>query len=88
MSDNVVEDDGEPSYIQQQLNVPTSGKCNILGLQWDCEEDMLTIFFPGKNAEPTKRGLLGKLAKVYDPLGFASPVTVDKEMGEMGKEPA
>ena len=37
---------------------------------------LLTI----STAEPTKRGILGKVAKIYDPLGLASPVTLSGKM--------
>ena len=29
--------------------------------------------------EPTKRGILGKLARIYDPLGLASPTTLQEK---------
>ena len=37
---------------------------------------LLTI----STAELTKRGILGKVAKIYDPLGLASPVTLSGKM--------
>ena len=72
LCENVIRDDGELSYVQQQLNVPTSGECNLLGLRWDCEKDTLTISFQEKKAEPMKIGMLCKLTKVYDPVGLDS----------------
>lgn len=36
--------------------------------------------FPVKPAELTKRGILANLAKVYDPLGLASPVTLEGKL--------
>ena len=77
MCENVIDDDGELSYVQQQLNVPTSGECNLLGLRCDCEKDKPTISFQEKKAESMKRGVLCKLAKVYDPLGLVFPVTLE-----------
>ena len=71
--------DMEPSYVEQQLNTAAqSKKASILGLPWDCEDDTLSVMFPEKiNEEPTKRGILGKLAKIYDPLGVVSPFTLE-----------
>ena len=40
---------------------------------------MLTLSqspFQKKSPAPTKRGILGKVAKVYDPLGLAAPLTL------------
>ncbi|XP_028416264.1 uncharacterized protein LOC114540190 [Dendronephthya gigantea] len=34
------------------------------------------IKFPADPASPTKQGVLGKIAKVYDPLGLISPITL------------
>ena len=38
------------------------------------------VSFPTSTAEPTKRGILGKVAKICDPLGLASPVTLSGKM--------
>ena len=70
--------DMEPSFVEQQLNISQSNKTSILGLPWDCDKDTLSVTFPKKiSEEPTKRGILGKLAKVYDPIVLVSPVTLE-----------
>ena len=37
------------------------------------EDDTIAVQFPEVGSKPTKREVLAKLAKVYDPLGLASP---------------
>ena len=37
---------------------------------------MIRVQIQSKKAQPTKRGVLGKIAKIYDPLGFVSPTTL------------
>lgn len=73
-----------PSYVKQQLNNPEpneSNKASILRLPWDNKEDTLSVTFPDKIVEePTKRGILGKLAKIYNPLGLVSPVTLEGKL--------
>ena len=49
----------------------------MLGLGWDKGRDELSVKFPIEHVLPTKRGVLSKLAKVYDPLGLVSPVTLE-----------
>ena len=31
---------------------------------------------PEEETQPTKRGILGKMAKIYDPLGLIAPLTL------------
>ena len=69
--------DSEDTYAKQQLNANVSGEGSKLpGLKWDKVADTLPITFPQERAEPTKREILGKLARIYDPLGLASPTTL------------
>ena len=65
----------EDTFAKQQLGVP-SGQTTLLGLSWDKERDVIKIEIPSGKAEPTKRGILGKIAKIYDPLGLISPLTL------------
>ena len=37
----------------------------------------LAVSFPLEKAEPTKRGVLSKVARIYDPLGLASPISLE-----------
>ena len=49
----------------------------LLGLAWDREQDTLNITLKSDRSETTKRGVLSHLASIYDPLGVASPATLD-----------
>jgi hypothetical protein len=69
----------ELSYAKQQLET-TSSETKLLGLPWDKENDNLRIEFPQVETEPTKRGVLSTLAKVYDPLGLVSPTTLSGKL--------
>ena len=78
---STVEDD-QQSYAKQQLGVkPNESK--MLGLKWDKVQDTLTVNFPrsvDRNDTVTKRGILRNLAKIYDPLGLVSPVTLEGKL--------
>lgn len=65
----------EQSFAKQQLNVkPNESK--MLGLKWDKQQDTLAVVIPEEETPPTKRGILGKMAKIYDPLGLIAPLTL------------
>ena len=49
-------------------------------MTWNTKEDELVLDFPTKPAEQTKRGILAKLAKIYDPPGLASLVMLNGEL--------
>ena len=65
----------EQSYAKQQLQAQSS-KSKLLGVKWNKEDDTIAVQLPETSDKPTKRGVLAKLAKVYDPLGLASPTTL------------
>lgn len=67
--------DQDQTYAKEQLGV-TKGETKLLGMPWSKVDDTLAVEFPTQPAEPTKRGILAKIAKVYDPLGLVSPVTL------------
>ncbi len=68
--------DGDPTYAKQQLGMPEGGDSSILGLEWNKERDTVSVKMPTEKTVSRKRGILAKLAKIYDPLGFASPLTL------------
>ena len=77
-----LEEDNEPvvgseeqTFAKQQLNVKPS-EPKMLGLKWNKQRDTLAVVIPTEGAAPTKRGILAKLAKIYDPLGLIAPVTL------------
>jgi hypothetical protein len=65
----------EETFAKQQLGA-RSGQATLLGLAWDKELDVIKVEIPQNKAQPTKRGILGKIAKIYDPLGLISPITL------------
>ena len=69
--------DTDLSFAKQQLQQSGESKASLLGLGWDKEKDELKVKFLTEEVQPTKRGVLSKLAKVYDPLGLVSPVTLE-----------
>jgi len=62
----------EQSYAKQQLQAQSRGS-KLLGIKWNKEDDTIAVQFPEVGGKPTKREALAKLAKVYDPVGRASP---------------
>ena len=69
------ENSEDTTYAKEQLG-STTGECKLLGLAWNKTEDTLSVVFPDEKVKPTKREVLGKLARVYDPLGLVSPMTL------------
>jgi hypothetical protein len=60
----------------QQGELPTG---RALGVRWDARSDTLGLTYAHverPSTQPTKRGILAKLAGLYDPLGWSSPFTV------------
>ena len=50
-----------------------------LGIRWDPKSDSLGLALPHTDRPPaqnTKRGILKKLAGLYDPLGWTSPFVI------------
>lgn len=58
------------------LDSSESSTLKVLGLQWNPSLD--AFFFEIKPSERpcTKRSILSELARVFDPLGFLSPITI------------
>ena len=65
--DETLEDEDELSYAKQQLGAKSS-ECGLLGLKWNKSTDKIALSFPADIVQPTKRGILRKVAKIYDPL--------------------
>jgi hypothetical protein len=60
----------------QQGELPTG---RALGVRWDARSDTLGLTYAHverPSTQSTKRGILAKLAGLYDPLGWSSPFTV------------
>ena len=70
----------EVTYAKQQFAPVNEGECSLLGLPWDKSADTSSVVIPTKAAETTKRGTLQKHAKIYDPLGLVSPITLQGKL--------
>ena len=66
----------EETYAKEQLNIPRREAVSLLGLPWDKENNTIAVSLPLEKAEATKRGILSKVARIYDPLGLASPISL------------
>ena len=66
----------DQTFAKQQLGASTGGESSLLGLKWNKLRDLLSVTVPTEKAENTKRGILAKVARIYDPLGVASPLTL------------
>ena len=66
----------EETHAKEQLSIPRREGASLLGLPWDKENDNIAVSFPLEKAKPTKRGILSKVPRIYDPLGLASPISL------------
>ena len=66
----------DQTFAKQQLGTPSSGDSSLLGLKWDKLRDFFSVTVSTGKADNTKRGILVKIARIYDPLGVASPLTL------------
>ena len=65
--------------LKQQLGAqPNESK--VLGLAWDKRLDTLAVTFLQNDTPSTKREVLRSLANVYDPLGLATPLTLQGKL--------
>ena len=67
------------SYTKQQLGIKPR-VCGLLGLKWNKLTDEVGVTIPEEVAQPTKRGILGKVARIYDPLGPIAPITLQGKL--------
>ena len=66
----------EKTFAKQQLGESLAGGSSLLGLGWNKERDQIVVSFTEWEAPLTKRGVLCKLASIYDPLSLVSPMTL------------
>ena len=66
----------DQTFAKQQLGISSRGESSLLGLKWDKLKDFLSVTVPTEKADNIKRGILAKIARIYDPLGAASPLTL------------
>ena len=70
----------DKTYAKEQLGTPRKGGAFLLGLPWEKDSDMIGVKFPSEKTEPTKRGILGKIARIYHTLGLVCPVTLEGKL--------
>lgn len=69
-------DDGEEqTAAKQQLGVKQT-ESKILGTSWNKTSDTFSVLTGSRSESSTKRSILSRLAQIYDPLGIASPLTL------------
>ena len=71
---------GDTTFAKEQLGAPQEGGGSILGLSWNKRQDTIEVKFPTDSAQVTKRGILAKIARVYDPLGLVAPMTLSGKL--------
>ncbi|XP_044176600.1 uncharacterized protein LOC122959344 [Acropora millepora] len=69
----------DQTFAKQQL-CQGGGKSAILGLEWDKQRDTISVAVPTEKADATKREILANIARLYDPLGVASPLTLSGKL--------
>ena len=67
--------------ISPSPDIQSNDKAKVLGIEWDTINDYLIYFFEDlverfKSVLPTKRSILGIIAKFYDPVGLIQPVII------------
>ena len=73
----VVEDQ---TAAKQQFGV-SAQESKIPGMTWNKAQDTLSVVFPKEEYKvSTKREILSKLVKIFDPLGLASPITLQGKL--------
>ncbi len=76
LEETTSDNEEKKTFAKQQLGTPSEGEASILGLAWSKDKDELKVVVPSGEATTTKRGILSKLAQIYDPLGLLSPRTI------------
>lgn len=67
--------DEEVTFAKQELG-GTKLQTKLLGLPWDKSKDSLGVTLDHEDNSTTKRSALSQLARIYDPLGLVSPMTL------------
>lgn len=71
---NIDASNQDDALILSALDTDTSVK--VLGLKWNPKSDTFTYQTDTPSRKCTKRIMLAEIARIYDPLGFLSPVTL------------
>ena len=66
----------EMTYAKRKLGSDEQPEGKLLGLPWNRKQDTLSVVLSKEYDTTSKRGILSKLAKIYDPLGLISLTTL------------
>ena len=75
------EGDEDETFAKQQLNLDES-QSKVLGIKWNPRSDIMAVELSQvaeeaeRDLRMTKRELLSRLSRIYDPLGVAGPITI------------
>ena len=67
------------SFAKYYVGVKT-GETKLQDVPWNKKVDTIEVAFPAPIVKVTKREILKKIAKIYDPSGLDSPVTLAGKM--------
>ena len=63
------------------LDIGVDGTLKTLGLQWNPQNDTFSFNMHLADNKPvTKRSALSYIAKIFDPMGWLTPVTVTAKL--------
>ncbi|XP_052704714.1 uncharacterized protein LOC128180620 [Crassostrea angulata] len=71
--DDLGSDLKELNHCADICNLPVQ---HSLGMQWDLNCDMFVFKISNAETPYTRRGLLSTMNRIFDPMGFISPVTI------------
>ncbi|XP_065052644.1 uncharacterized protein LOC135681921 [Rhopilema esculentum] len=75
------EGDEDETFAKQKLNLDES-QSKVLGIKWNPRSDIMAVELSQvaeeaeRDLRMTKRELLSRLSRIYDPLGVAGPITI------------
>ncbi|XP_049871172.1 uncharacterized protein LOC126370378 [Pectinophora gossypiella] len=65
---------------QVSMDVEKSHTLKVLGLIWDPQSDTFSFEVKPQIRRCTRRTILSELARIFDPLGFLSPITLSSKI--------
>nr|XP_023025761.1 uncharacterized protein LOC111513766 [Leptinotarsa decemlineata] len=60
----------------KSLDLDECSTTKVLGLPWNSSQDIFSFSISAHNTQCSKRNILSDLARIFDPLGFLSPLTL------------
>jgi hypothetical protein len=62
------------------ISLDKQGQNKVLGINWDCSSDNFRYSVNIHHVKNTKRGILSVIAKLFDPLGLVTPITISAKI--------